>query len=97
MIEPSQKKAKIETQILVAEAAAKMKAEVKLKKQREREREAARIALQKMEKTVEIEKNLEIEMDFVQKRRCIRKNPIEAAEVKDETQKILFPLWNPTL
>ncbi|PPS10727.1 hypothetical protein GOBAR_AA09915 [Gossypium barbadense] len=72
MIEPSQKKAKIETQILVAEAAAKMKAEVKLKKQREREREAARIALQKMEKTVEIEKNLEIEMDFVQKRRCIR-------------------------
>ncbi|KAK8349705.1 hypothetical protein V6Z12_A06G160700 [Gossypium hirsutum] len=57
-----------------------MKAEVKLKKQREREREAARIALQKMEKTVEIEKNLEIEMDFVQKRRCIRKNPIEAAE-----------------
>ncbi|TYJ34326.1 hypothetical protein E1A91_A05G161400v1 [Gossypium mustelinum] len=55
-----EEKAKIEAQILAAEAAAKMKAEVELKKQREREREAARIALQKMEKTAEIEQNLEI-------------------------------------
>ena len=43
-----------------AEAAAKVKAEVELKKEREREREAARISLQKMEKTADIEQNLEI-------------------------------------
>ncbi|XP_022720339.1 transcription factor GTE12-like isoform X1 [Durio zibethinus] len=55
-----EEKAKIEAQVRAAEAAAKMKAEVELKKQREREREAARIALQKMEKTAEIELNLEI-------------------------------------
>ncbi|XVF25561.1 hypothetical protein REPUB_Repub13aG0222600 [Reevesia pubescens] len=55
-----EEKAKIEAQIRAAEAAARMKAEVELKKQREREREAARIALQKMEKTAEIEQNLEI-------------------------------------
>ncbi|MBA0876283.1 hypothetical protein Goshw_007906 [Gossypium schwendimanii] len=55
-----EEKAKIEAQIRAAEYAAKMKAESELKKQREREREAARLALQKMEKTAEIEQNLEI-------------------------------------
>ncbi|XP_007025229.2 PREDICTED: transcription factor GTE12 [Theobroma cacao] len=55
-----EEKAKIEAQIRAAEAAAKMKAEVELKKQREREREAARNALQQMEKTAEIEQNVEI-------------------------------------
>ncbi|KAK8664623.1 hypothetical protein V6N13_084401 [Hibiscus sabdariffa] len=55
-----EEKAKIEAQIRAAEAAAKMKAETELKRQREREREAARLALQKMEKTAEIEQNLEI-------------------------------------
>ncbi|XVE51527.1 hypothetical protein DITRI_Ditri02bG0049300 [Diplodiscus trichospermus] len=55
-----EEKARIEAQIRAAEAAAKLKAEDELKKQREREREAARMALQKMEKTVDIELNLEI-------------------------------------
>ncbi|XP_022715676.1 transcription factor GTE12-like isoform X2 [Durio zibethinus] len=59
-----EEKAKIEAQIRAAEAAARMKAEVESKKQREREREAARIALQKMEKTAEIEQNLEILKEF---------------------------------
>ncbi|GMI77711.1 hypothetical protein like AT5G46550 [Hibiscus trionum] len=55
-----EEKARIEAQIRAAEAAAKMKAEAELKRQREQEREAARLALQKMEKTAEFEHNLEI-------------------------------------
>ncbi|KAE8696442.1 hypothetical protein F3Y22_tig00110670pilonHSYRG00015 [Hibiscus syriacus] len=55
-----EEKAKIEAQIRAAEAAAKMKVDAELKRQRELEREAARLALQKMEKTAEIEQNLEI-------------------------------------
>ncbi|XP_044460643.1 transcription factor GTE9-like isoform X2 [Mangifera indica] len=55
-----EEKARIEAQIQAAEAATRMKAELELKRQREKEREAARIALQKMERTVEIEHNLEI-------------------------------------
>ncbi|XVE88294.1 hypothetical protein DITRI_Ditri19aG0058300 [Diplodiscus trichospermus] len=55
-----EEKAKIEAQIKAAEAAARVKAEAELKRQRDREREDARIALQKMEKTAEIEQNLEI-------------------------------------
>ncbi|XP_039005999.1 transcription factor GTE12-like isoform X2 [Hibiscus syriacus] len=55
-----EEKAKIETQILAAQAAVKKKADAELKKQREREREAARTTLEKMEKTAEIEQNLEI-------------------------------------
>ncbi|XP_019190192.1 PREDICTED: transcription factor GTE12-like [Ipomoea nil] len=48
-------KARIEEQIRVAEEASRMRAEAELKIQREREREAARIALEKMEKTVEFD------------------------------------------
>ncbi|KAL5774130.1 hypothetical protein ACOSP7_011687 [Xanthoceras sorbifolium] len=55
-----EEKFRIEAQLKAAEAATRMKAEKELKKQREIEREAARIALQKMERTVEIEHNLEI-------------------------------------
>ncbi|KAE8700564.1 bidirectional sugar transporter SWEET2a-like isoform X1 [Hibiscus syriacus] len=55
-----EEKAKIEAQFVAAEAAVKMKADAELKKHREREREAARIELQKMEETAEIEQNLEI-------------------------------------
>lgn len=55
-----EEKARIEAQIKAAEAASRMQAEIELKKQREKEREAARVALQKMERTVEIEHNLEI-------------------------------------
>ncbi|KAJ8761984.1 hypothetical protein K2173_006586 [Erythroxylum novogranatense] len=55
-----EEKARIEAQIRAAEVASRMKKEVELKKQREKEREAARAALQKMERTVEIEENREI-------------------------------------
>ncbi|KAF8411105.1 hypothetical protein HHK36_003644 [Tetracentron sinense] len=59
-----EEKARIEAQIRAAEAASRMRAEAKLKMQREREREAARIALQKMEKTVEIDENQAILKDL---------------------------------
>ncbi|KAK4802068.1 hypothetical protein SAY86_000271 [Trapa natans] len=51
-----EEKVRIEAQIKAAE----VRAEAELKKQRERDREAARIALQKMEKSVEIGENLHI-------------------------------------
>ncbi|XP_020095812.1 transcription factor GTE9-like [Ananas comosus] len=50
-----EEKARIEAQVKAAEAAAKMRAEAELKRQREREREAARLALQMMKKTVDID------------------------------------------
>ncbi|KAF8409168.1 hypothetical protein HHK36_005242 [Tetracentron sinense] len=59
-----EEKARIEAQIRAAEAASRMRAEAELKMQREQEREAARIALQKMEKTVEIDENLAILKDL---------------------------------
>ncbi|XP_054802133.1 transcription factor GTE12-like isoform X2 [Prosopis cineraria] len=55
-----EERARIEAQIKAAESAAKMRAEEELKQQREREREAARMAIQKVERTVDIEHNLEI-------------------------------------
>ncbi|KAI4304444.1 hypothetical protein MLD38_039953 [Melastoma candidum] len=54
-----EEKARIEAQIKAAGVAARMRAEVELKERRGREREAARLALQKMEKTVDIGENLE--------------------------------------
>lgn len=56
--------ARIEAQIKAAETASRMRAEAELKMQREREREAARLALQKIEKTVEINDNPEILKDL---------------------------------
>ncbi|OAY25041.1 transcription factor GTE12 isoform X3 [Manihot esculenta] len=55
-----EEKALIEAQIRAAEANSRRSAELELKKQREKEREAARVALQKMEKTVYFEQDLEI-------------------------------------
>lgn len=57
-------KARIEEQIKAAEASTRMKAEVELKIQREKEREAARIALEKMERTVDLDDNLKILKDL---------------------------------
>ncbi|KAE9602931.1 hypothetical protein Lal_00049956 [Lupinus albus] len=54
-----EERARIEAQIKAAELAARMKAEEEYKKRIEEEREAARVALQKMERSVEIENNLE--------------------------------------
>ncbi|XP_019444604.1 PREDICTED: transcription factor GTE8-like isoform X3 [Lupinus angustifolius] len=54
-----EERARIEAQIKVAELSARMKAEEEFKKRREEEREAARVALQKVESSVEIENNLE--------------------------------------
>ncbi|XP_068656676.1 transcription factor GTE9-like isoform X2 [Aristolochia californica] len=59
-----EEKARIEAQVRAAEAAAQMRTEAEMKRRREREREAARLALQKMEKTVEIDENREILKDL---------------------------------
>lgn len=63
-----EERARIEAQIRAAEAAARLKEEAELKQQRQREREAARVALQKMERTVDLTENMviqkEIEMLF---------------------------------
>ncbi|KAL7212668.1 hypothetical protein ACSBR2_015365 [Camellia fascicularis] len=66
----NEEKARIEAQIRADEAASRMRAQAELKMQREREREAARLALQKMEKTVEIDDNLEILKDLEMLSRC---------------------------
>lgn len=55
-----EEKARIEAEIRAAVAASRVKAETELKQQREREREAARVALDKMERTIEIGHNLEV-------------------------------------
>ncbi|KAA8519580.1 hypothetical protein F0562_013796 [Nyssa sinensis] len=59
-----EEKTRIEAQIREAEVASRLKAEAELKMQRDREREAARLALQKMEKTVEIYDNLKFLKDL---------------------------------
>ncbi|VVA29410.1 PREDICTED: mRNAion factor [Prunus dulcis] len=55
-----EEKARIEAEIRAAEAATRMRAEIELKQQRKRKREEARIALEKMQRTVEIDQNLRI-------------------------------------
>ncbi|KAE8656160.1 bidirectional sugar transporter SWEET2a-like isoform X1 [Hibiscus syriacus] len=82
-----EEKEKIEAQIVSAEAAAKMKAEVELKKQREREREAARIALQEMEKTAEIEQNLEILKELEMLSGCSLSNN-QSHDLKKDSEKV---------
>jgi len=64
-----EEKERIEAQIRAAEAASRSRVEAELKMKREREREAARIALQKMEKTVEFD-NLEILKEIEKLRKC---------------------------
>ncbi|ONK65536.1 uncharacterized protein A4U43_C07F38110 [Asparagus officinalis] len=59
-----EEKARIEAQVRATEAAAQLKAETELKMQREREREEARLALQKMQKTVDIDENFQIFKDL---------------------------------
>ncbi|XP_004485967.1 transcription factor GTE12-like isoform X2 [Cicer arietinum] len=55
-----EEQARIEAQIKTAEAAARMRAEEELRQQREKEREAARVAIEKMKRSVDIEHNLEV-------------------------------------
>ncbi|XP_059666477.1 transcription factor GTE12-like [Cornus florida] len=55
---------RIQAEIKAAEAASRLRAEAELKMQREREREAARLALEKVEKSVEIDENLKIFKDL---------------------------------
>ncbi|XP_004293652.1 PREDICTED: transcription factor GTE8-like [Fragaria vesca subsp. vesca] len=52
-----EEKAKIEAEIRAAEAAAQKQAELELKERQEREREEARLALEKVERTVVFEQN----------------------------------------
>ncbi|KAM3700679.1 hypothetical protein ACJW31_05G116800 [Castanea mollissima] len=63
-LERRQREARIEAQIREAEAALRRKEEVECKLQRDREREAARVALQKMEKTVDFEENKMIQKEL---------------------------------
>lgn len=63
-------KARIEEQIKAVEESTRLKAEVELKLQREKEREAARIALEKMERTVDLDDNLKILKDLEGLCRC---------------------------
>ncbi|TMW89299.1 hypothetical protein EJD97_017396 [Solanum chilense] len=65
-----EEKARIEAELKAAEVASRRKAEAELKLQRERQREAARIALQKMERTVEFEDNLKILRDLEKLCKC---------------------------
>lgn len=62
--EQRKEKARIEAQIKAAEAASRRREQDDLKMRRERERKAARMALEKMEKTVEIDKNASILKDL---------------------------------
>ncbi|KAL2579773.1 hypothetical protein AAZV13_15G083200 [Glycine max] len=55
-----EERARIEAQIKIAEAAARMRAEEESRQRREKEREAARAAIEKMKRTVDIEHNVEI-------------------------------------
>ncbi|KAK1382214.1 hypothetical protein POM88_019949 [Heracleum sosnowskyi] len=55
-----EEKERIENQIRAAKVASSLKAREELRLRREREREAARIALQQMEKTAEIEDNMKV-------------------------------------
>lgn len=59
-----EEKARIEAHVKATEAAARKKAEYELKMQREKEREAARLALRKMEKTVDINDNFQTFKDL---------------------------------
>ncbi|XP_039130248.1 transcription factor GTE9-like isoform X1 [Dioscorea cayenensis subsp. rotundata] len=59
-----EEKARIEAHVKAAEASARKKAEYELKMQREKEREAARLALRKMEKTVDINDNFQTFKDL---------------------------------
>ncbi|KAF8018908.1 hypothetical protein BT93_H3719 [Corymbia citriodora subsp. variegata] len=70
-----EEKARIEAQIRAAETAERMRAEAEARKQRERDREAARIALQKMEKTVDFEENLEILKELEMLSGCSSSSP----------------------
>ncbi|XP_045804672.1 transcription factor GTE12-like [Trifolium pratense] len=55
-----EERARIEAQIKTAEAAERMRAEEESRKQREKEREAARAAIEKIKRSVDIEHNLEV-------------------------------------
>ncbi|KAL3851438.1 hypothetical protein ACJIZ3_013320 [Penstemon smallii] len=58
--EQLEEKVRIEKEIKAAEEAIRTKAQAELKMRREREREAARMALENIEKSVEIDENLQI-------------------------------------
>lgn len=65
-----EEKTRIEAELKAAEIASRRKAEADLKMQRERQREAARIALQKVERTVEFEDNFKIFRDLEKLCKC---------------------------
>ncbi|XP_028791997.1 transcription factor GTE12 [Neltuma alba] len=82
----SEERARIEAQIKAAESAAKMRAEEELKQQREKEREAARMAIQKVERTVDIEHNLEILKELEILSGCTLHGSAVATEKPEQSQ-----------
>lgn len=66
-----EEKGRLEAQVRAAEAASRMKAETESKLQREKEREAARVALQKMARTVEFENNVQIVKELEKLSGCV--------------------------
>ncbi|KAK9086059.1 hypothetical protein Sjap_026470 [Stephania japonica] len=59
-----EEKLRIEAELKAAETASRIRLEAELKLQRQKEREAARLALQQMEQTVEINENLSVLKDL---------------------------------
>ncbi|KAK9088176.1 hypothetical protein Scep_027258 [Stephania cephalantha] len=59
-----EEKLRIEAELKAAETASRVRLEAELKLQRQKEREAARLALQQMEQTVEINENLSVLKDL---------------------------------
>lgn len=88
---------RIEAQIKAADMALRLKVEAEKKQQRERDREAARIALQKIERTVDLDQNLEIlkELEklsggflFVQHRRAMVKRSSDDGQLENPLQRL---------
>lgn len=77
-----EEKARIEAQIRAAEVASSLRAQEELRIRRERERDAARIAIQKMKKTVEIGDSLNILKEFDMFSRSMPSNQLLAGSDK---------------
>ncbi|KGN49348.1 transcription factor GTE12 isoform X2 [Cucumis sativus] len=88
---------RIEAQIKAADMALRLKAEAEKKQQRERDREAARIALQKIERTVDLDQNLEIlkELEklcggflFIQHHRAMVKRSLDDCQLENPLERL---------
>ncbi|XP_022978679.1 transcription factor GTE10-like isoform X2 [Cucurbita maxima] len=88
---------RIEAEIKAADMALRLKAEAEKKQQRERDREAARIAIQKIQRTVELDQNLEMLKElkklsggflFVQHHRAIVKRSLDESQLENPLERL---------